>query len=316
MSFTKLDYWQSLPDVGGSNTSFEIEWMCTGSRVRDIFAPPSVVPIKGELRRKQHQEYRHEFMPRCSRDGYSRDVSENHYMTIENQLLASLSRETYEKLAPYLKRVSLKQGERLHEPDEIIEELYFPIDCILSITITMSDGSTAETGVVGNREVLGINAVMGVSETSQTAYVVQVAGSAMKIEARVLREEFERNKELHHLLLRYTQALSAQISQTAACNGLHVLEQRLACWLLKVQERIDSDEIKLTQEFISHMLGVRRAGVTQAAQKLQESGLISYRRGTVQILDQRGLEAASCECFRSLREEYDRLLGRKNRGDP
>ena len=316
MSFTKLDYWQSLPDVGGSNTSFEIEWMCTGSRVRDIFAPPSIVPIKGELRRKQHQEYRHEFMPRCLRDGYLRDVSENHYMTIENQLLASVSRETYDSLAPYLKRVSLKQGIRLHEPDEIIEELYFPIDCLLSITITMSDGSTIETGLVGNREVLGINAVMGSSETSQTEYSVQIAGSAMKIDARVLREEFERNKELRDVLLRCTQALIAQISQTAACNGLHVLERRLARWLLEVQERVNSDELKLTQEFIAYMLGVRRAGVTQAAQKLQESGLISYRRGHVQILDQRGLEAFSCDCFRTLREQYDRLLGTKPRGHP
>ncbi len=316
MSFTKLDYCQSLPDVGGSNTFFEIEWKYTGSRVRDIFAPPSILPIKGGLRRKQHQEYRHEFMPRCSREGNSRDISENHYMTIENQLLASLSRETYEKLAPYLKRVSLKQGERLREADEIIEELYFPINCMVSITITMSDGSTAETGVVGNREVLGINAVMGVKESSQTEYVVQIAGSAMKIDARLLREEFERNKELRDVLLRYTQALIAQISQTAACNGLHVLEQRLACWLLKVQERVASDELKLTQEFLSHMLGVRRAGVTQAAQKLQESGLISYRRGHVQILDQPGLEAVSCECFKTVRSQYDRLLGKKPRGYP
>jgi CRP-like cAMP-binding protein len=237
-------------------------------------------------------------------------------MTIENQLLASLSRETYEKLAPYLKRVSLKQGIRLREPDEIIEELYFPIDCILSITITMSDGSTAETGLVGNREVLGINAVMGGSETTQTEYCVQIAGSAMKIDTRVLREEFERNKELRGVLLRYTQALIAQISQTAACNRLHTLEQRLARWLLEVQERVASDELKLTQEFISYMLGVRRAGVTQAAQKLQESGLISYKRGHVQILDQQGLEEFSCECFRTLREQYDRLLGTKPRGHP
>lgn len=249
-------------------------------------------------------------------EGYLGDLSRKHYMTIENQLLASLSRETYEKLAPYLKRVSLKQGERLQEPEEIIHALYFPIDCLISITITMSDGSTAETGVVGNREVLGINAVMGVSETLQMEYVVQIAGSAMKIEAQVLRDEFERNQELRNVLLRYTQAMIAQISQTAACNGLHVLEQRLACWLLKVQERIDSDELKLTQEFLSHMLGVRRAGVTQAAQKLQESGLISYRRGYVQILDQPGLETASCECFKMLKEQYDRLLGTKPRGFP
>jgi CRP-like cAMP-binding protein len=139
---------------------------------------------------------------------------------------------------------------------------------------------------------------------------------SVAIDARVLREEFERNKELRDVLLRSTQAMIAQISQTAACNGLHLLEQRLARWLLEVQERIDSDKLKLTQEFIAYMLGVRRAGVTQAAQKLQESGLISYRRGTIQLLDQRGLEAASCECFRTVREQYDRLLGTKPRGHP
>jgi len=316
MSFTKLDYCQPVPNGGGSNKLFKIHWRYTGSRVCDIFAPPSALSLKGGLRQKQHQEYRHEFMPRCSMDGNLGDLSENHYMTIENQLLASLSRETYEQLAPYLKRVSLKQGQRLGEPDEIIEEVYFPIDCLLSITITMSDGSTAETGLVGNREVLGINAVMGVCDTLQTEYSVQVAGSAMKIDARVLREEFDRNKELRGVLLLYTQAMIAQISQTAACNRLHVLEQRLARWLLQVQERVDSDELKLTQEFISYMLGVRRAGVTQAAQKLQENGLISYRRGIVQIIDQRGLEEFSCECFKTVREQYDRLLGTKPRGSP
>ena len=237
-------------------------------------------------------------------------------MTTGNCLLDAMSPELYEKLAPNLKRVSLKQGKILHHPGEAIEDLYFPIDCALSITITMRDGSTAEAGLVGRREVLGINAIMGGRETTQTEYIVQVAGSAMKIDARVLREEFDRNKELRGVLLRYTQAMIAQISQTAACNRLHVLEQRLARWLLQVQERVHSDELKLTQEFISYMLGVRRAGVTQAAQKLQEKGLISYRRGIVQIIDQRGLEEFSCECFKTVREQYDRLLGTKPRGSP
>lgn len=236
-------------------------------------------------------------------------------MTAENRLLAALSREVYEKLAPNLKRVWLQRGTMLHNPGETILDLYFPIDCVFSITITMSDGATTEVSMVGNREVLGVNAFMGGSETTQTTYMVQIAGSAMKVNARVLREEFDRNKELRDVLLCYTQALIAQVSQTAACNRLHTLEQRFARWLLEVQYRVDSDEIPLTQEFIADMLGVRRAGVTLAAQKLQESSLISYRRGHVQILDQRGLEAASCECFMCIRSEYDRLLGRKHRGD-
>jgi CRP-like cAMP-binding protein len=235
-------------------------------------------------------------------------------MNLQNRLLTILSRELHDKLVPNLKEVSLPRGQILHAPGETIRDLYFPLDCLLSITITMRDGATAETGMVGNRELLGINAFMGRRETTQTEYVVQIAGRAMKIEASILRNEFEENKELRDVLLRYTQAFIAQISQTTACNRLHVLEQRLARWLLEAQDRIDRNELVLTQEFISDMLGVRRAGVTQAAQKLQENGLIQYHRGHVRILDQQGLEAASCECFRVLRYEYDRLLGDKERG--
>jgi CRP-like cAMP-binding protein len=235
-------------------------------------------------------------------------------MAIGNCLLDALSPELYEKLAPNLKRVSLKQGEILHHPGETIEDLYFPIDCALSITITMSDGSTAEAGLVGRREAIGINAVMGGRETTQTEYIVQIAGSAIKIDARILLEEFDRNKELRDVLLRFTQALIAQISQTTACNSLHTLEQRLPRWLLEAQDRVNSNELKLTQEFLSEMLGVRRAGVTQTAQKLQENGLIKYHRGRVQILDQGGLEEAACECFGTVKEEYDRLLGTKQQG--
>jgi len=208
-----------------------------------------------------------------------------------------------------LKLVSLEQGKILHHPGETIEDIYFPLDCLFSITITMSDGTTAETGVVGNREMLGVNAFMGGSETTQTEYIVQIAGSAIKVDAKLLRDEFERNQEFRNLLLRYTQALIAQISQTTACNSLHPLEKRLARWLLEAQDRIEKDDLKLTQEFIADMLGVRRAGVTQAAQKLQESGLIRYNRGHIHLLNQQGLESASCECFRTVKDEYDRLLG-------
>lgn len=235
------------------------------------------------------------------------------YMTTENRLLSLLPGELYKKLAPNLKRVWLEQGEILHHPGQTIETLYFPIDCFLSITVTMNNGSTAEAGMVGNREVIGVNAFMGGRETTQTEYIVQMAGSAFKVDAQLLLEEFDRNKALRDVMLCYTQALIAQISQTTGCNSLHNLDQRLARWLLEAQDRVDLDELKLTHEFISHMLGVRRAGVTQAAQKLQENDVIQYQRGNVKILDQRRLEAASCECFRVLREEYDRLLGTKSR---
>ncbi|MBW4680851.1 MAG: Crp/Fnr family transcriptional regulator [Microcoleus vaginatus WJT46-NPBG5] len=230
-------------------------------------------------------------------------------MKVHNRLLTALSGEVYEKLAPHLKLVSLERGKILHLPGETIRDVYFPLDCLISITITMKDGSTAETGVIGNREMLGVNAFMGGRETTQTEYIVQIAGSAMKLDAAVLLDEFNRNKELRDLMLRYTQALIAQISQTTACNRLHVLEQRFARWLLESQSRVESDELLLTQEFLGDMLGVRRAGVTQAAQKLQEKGVICYSRGCVQITEQQGLEAASCECFETVGDEYDRLLG-------
>ncbi|MBD3885690.1 Crp/Fnr family transcriptional regulator [Phormidium tenue FACHB-886] len=230
-------------------------------------------------------------------------------MTTQNRLLNAMPRALAEKLAPNLKRVVLRRGDRLHEPGEVIRDFYFPLDCVLSITIAMQDGTTAETGLVGRREVIGINAFMGGRETTQTTYIVQVAGSAMKIDAQILRDEFDRNKDLRNVMLRYTQAFIAQLSQTTACNGLHKLDQRLARWLLEVHDRVEGDELDLTQELMSEMLGVRRAGVTQTAQQLQDKELIRYQRGHIQILDRIGLEASACECFHVLRDEYDRLLG-------
>lgn len=230
-------------------------------------------------------------------------------MTDQNRLLSVMPQALYGKFAPYLKRVDLQRGDRLHEPGEMITDFYFPLDCVLSITLTLSNGTTAETGLVGKREVIGINAFMGGRETTQTTYIVQVPGSALKINAQILREEFDCNKDLRDVMLRYTQAFIAQLSQTTACNSLHKLEQRLARWLLEVHDRLEKDELSLTQEFIAEMLGVRRAGVTQTAQQLQQEGLIRYQRGHVHILNRSGLEAFACECFQTVKNEYDRLLG-------
>jgi CRP-like cAMP-binding protein len=237
-------------------------------------------------------------------------------MAAQNQLLNALPHALYEKIAPDLKRIPLERGHHLHEPNEPIADLYFPLDCAVSITITTSDGRTAETGIIGKREVIGVNAFMGGNETTQTTYIVQVAGSAMKIAADRLLEEFDRNKQMRDVMLRYTQAFIAQISQTTACNSLHNVEQRLARWLLEVQDRIEQNNLKLTQEFIATMLGVHRSGVTQTAQKLQENGLIRYHRGNVEILDLPGLQACSCECFKTVKKEYDRLLGEKHEPFP
>ncbi len=229
-------------------------------------------------------------------------------MTAENQILAALSPDVFDRLAPHLDHVTLEQGKFIYTSGERLTHLYFPIDCLLSVTITMQNGATAEVGMVGRREVLGVHALLGNDIGTQTEVMAQVPGSAMKIDVQIVREEFDRNGELHDVLLRCLQAFLAQVSQTAACNALHTLEQRLPRWLLETQERIHSDHLPLTQEFIATMLGVRRAGITQMAQKLQERKLIQYRRGNVQILDQAGLEASACECFRRIKTEYDRLL--------
>jgi CRP-like cAMP-binding protein len=227
----------------------------------------------------------------------------------ENRLLAALPRDAYERIEPHLERRSLSRGVVLHRPGDAIRDLYFPIDCLVSITVTMRDGRTAETGVVGRREVVGINAFMGGRETTQTEYVAQVPGEVVRVPADPLREEFDRNKGLRDVLLKYTQAMIAQISQNAACNRLHVLEQRYARWLLEVRDRIGSDDLRLTHEFISEMLGVRRAGISELSGEFEARGIISQSRGLTRILDGPGLEVVSCECYEVVRGEYDRLLG-------
>ena len=227
----------------------------------------------------------------------------------ENCLLAALPRDVYEQVEPHLERLSLERGTVLHRPGEAIRDLYFPLDCLVSVTVTLRDGRTAETGVVGRREVVGINAVMGGYETTQTEYVAQITGEAIRVPAAPLREAFDCSKELRDVLLKYTQALIAQISQNAACNALHTLEQRCARWLLEVRDRIGSDDLRLTHEFIAEMLGVRRAGVTEVSGKFERQELISSGRGRTRIVDGRGLEATSCECYQVVKEEYDRLLG-------
>jgi len=229
-------------------------------------------------------------------------------MIPENILLNRLPREVYSRIEPDLKLVSLSRGEVIHAPGEPIRQLYFPISCMISVTVRMGDGRTVEAGAIGRREVVGINAFMGGRETTQTEYIVQLPGDALKIAAGPLQTEFNRNTGMREVMLKYTQAFIAQISQNVACNRLHDMDQRYARWLLEVRERTQEDTFPLTQEFISEMLGVRRAGVTEAARKLKSEGLIEYSRGHIKINSVQLLEAASCECYRLLKEEYDRLL--------
>ena len=231
---------------------------------------------------------------------------------LDNHLLAALPKEVYECLLPHLQPVSFTLGEVVYESGGQMTHVYFPTNSIISLLYLMANGATAEIGVVGYEGVVGIALFLG-GDTTPNRAVVQSAGSAFKMKAQVLREEFVQGGPLQLLLLRYTQALFTQISQTAVCNRLHSVEQQLSRWLLLSHDRLRSDELVMTQDLISNMLGVRREGVTLAARQLKDRGLISYVRGTIQLIDRQGLEAVVCECYQVVKTEYDRLLGYRAR---
>src|ERR1700682_6072892 len=227
---------------------------------------------------------------------------------VGNWLLDALPTEVYERLVNDLQPVSFDLGEVVYEPGGQMDYVYFPTTCHVSLLYTMINGVTAEMGLVGNEGVVGIALFMG-GDTTPNRAVIQGSGKALKLRAKALQYEFNRGGEFQHLLLRYTLALITQISQTAVCNRLHSVEQRLCRWLLMTHDRTHSDELQMTQEFISNMLGVRREGVTHAAQNLQEKGLISYVRGHIKILDRQKLEESVCECYEVVRAEHNRLFG-------
>src|SRR5512132_341861 len=227
---------------------------------------------------------------------------------VENRLLAALPRDEFERLLPSLQQVSFSLGEVVYEFGGHLDYVFFPTTSIVSLLYTMENGSSAEMGLTGNDGVVGIALFMG-GGTMPNRAVVQSAGDALRMTASVLRDEFARGGEFQHLLLRYTQALITQISQTAVCNRLHAVEQQLCRWLLLSHDRVKADELIMTQELIADMLGVRREGVTVAAGRLQDEGAISYVRGHIKILDRQKLEETVCECYRVVKDEFDRLLG-------
>ena len=226
----------------------------------------------------------------------------------ENRLLAALPREEHERLLPQLQEVSFNLGEIVYEFGGHLDYVYFPTNSIVSLLYTMQNGTSAEMGLTGNDGVVGIALFMG-GGTMPNRAVVQSAGGAFRMRAKTLQDEFARGGEFQRLMLRYTQALITQISQTAVCNRLHSVEQQLCRWLLLSHDRIQSDELVMTQELIADMLGVRREGVTVAAGRLQDFGAISYVRGHIKILDRQKLESTVCECYRVVKNEFDRLLG-------
>jgi CRP-like cAMP-binding protein len=225
----------------------------------------------------------------------------------ENHILASLTPEEHERLAPHLQSVELPHGQILHEAGERVKHVYFPSSSMISLVAHSAQGESVEVGVVGFEGMAGICVILGVDQSPHEA-MVQIHDGAMRIDTQALREEFKRGGGLHDLLLRYTQGLLLQTSQLAACNRLHSVSERLARWLLMSYDRCICEDLPLTQEFLSLMLGVRRAGVTEAATVLQAQGYIQYRRGHIRIIDRAGLEDYSCDCYRIVKAEFDLLV--------
>lgn len=225
----------------------------------------------------------------------------------QNHLLAALPVAEYTHLAPGLEWVPLPLGEVLSEPGTQMRYVYFPTTSIVSLLYVMEDGASAEIAVVGNEGIVGVSLFMG-GETTTSRAVVQSAGYAYRLKAQLLKNAFLHAGPMQRLLLRYTQALLTQMAQTAVCNRHHSVDQQLCRWLLLSLDRLDSNELTMTQELIANMLGVRREGVTEAAGKLQQAGLIRYSRGKITVLDRPGLEARVCECYAVVKKEFDRLL--------
>jgi CRP-like cAMP-binding protein len=225
----------------------------------------------------------------------------------QNRLLAALPDEEWERWSPLLERVDLPLGTVVYEPGVALPYVYFPITSIVSLLYVMANGASAEIAVVGNEGIVGVSLFMG-GESTPSRAVVQSAGSGCRLDAEVMKAEFGRSVPVLHLMLRYTQALITQMAQTAACNRHHSLDQQLCRWLLLSMDRLQGNELAMTQELIANMLGVRREGVTEGALKLQKAGLIRYSRGHITVLNRAGLEERACECYAVVKREYDRLL--------
>jgi CRP-like cAMP-binding protein len=225
----------------------------------------------------------------------------------QNHLLAALPASEFERLAPHLEPVELLLGDVLYESGGQLQHVYFPTTAILSLHYVMENGSSSEIAGVGNEGVLGISLFMGGNTTPSRA-VVQTGGLGYRLKVQLMMEEFKRAGPMQQLMLRYTQALITQMSQTAACNRHHSLVQQLCRWLLLTLDRMPTNELIMTQELVASMLGVRREGVTEAAGKLQQAGVISYRRGHITVLDRAGLESQVCECYEVVKKEFARLL--------
>lgn len=232
------------------------------------------------------------------------------FTTIKNRLIAALPSSEKERLVPHGQLVSLAQRQVLHQPGLPIDYVYFPYNSIISLVTLMEDGSTVESGITGNEGFVGTAVILG-SEISYNQAIVQIGGDALKMPASQLIAEFKQGGTRQTLLLRYVLTQMIQVSQGAACNRLHTIDERFARWLLTISDRLESNELSLTQEFIATMLGIRRSGVTVAAGILQQAGLINYKRGQITILEREKLEEVSCECYEMIKTSFSQLLGVK-----
>jgi CRP-like cAMP-binding protein len=226
---------------------------------------------------------------------------------LQNRLLAVLPPEERQRWWPQLEYFDMPLGRVMYEAGSTLHHVYFPTTAIVSLLYVMENGASGEIAVVGNEGIVGIALFMGGGSTPSRA-VVQSAGGGFRLSARVMKQEFDKAGVVLHLFLRYTQALITQMSQTAVCNRHHSLDQQLCRWLLLSLDRLQGNELVMTQELIANMLGVRREGVTEGALKLQQAGLIRYARGRIVVLDRQGLEKRTCECYAVVKREYDRLL--------
>ncbi|HSW06921.1 Crp/Fnr family transcriptional regulator [Aquabacterium sp.] len=224
-----------------------------------------------------------------------------------NHLLAALADDVWQRWQPQLERVEMPLGHVMYESGRTLSHVYFPTTAIVSLLYVMRDGASAEIAVVGNEGVVGISLFMG-GESTPSRAVVQSAGHGVRLSAQAIKAEFKQPGPVMHLMLRYTQALITQMAQTAVCNRHHALDQQLCRWLLLSLDRLQGSDLVMTQELIANMLGVRREGVTEAALKLQSAGLIRYARGHITVIDRRGLEQRTCECYAVVKKEYERLL--------
>jgi CRP-like cAMP-binding protein len=225
----------------------------------------------------------------------------------DNGLLRSLPEADLQALVPELEGVELRLGDALYESGGVQRHVHFPTSGIVSLLYVLENGSSMAVALTGREGAVGISLFMG-GQTTPSRAVVQIAGHGYRMRASVLKRIFERGGELQHLLLRFTQALITHMTQTAVCNRHHAVEQQLCRWLLLSLDRLSTQEVRMTQERIANMLGVRREGVAEAAGRLQAAGVIEYRRGRIQVLDRPGLEARVCECYAVVKREYDRLL--------